>query len=75
MLDASTRQMAISDYLYAWSKRIQFTNHPVVLFMAFVAEAFVIAGMVLVATITPMQFAAPSTESDAFLRTATDGKA
>ena len=75
MLDPSTRGMAISDYLYAWSKRIQFTNHPVILFMAFVAEALSIAGMVLLATIFPMRLVAPTTESDAFLRTATDGKA
>jgi hypothetical protein len=67
--------MAISDYLYAWSKRIQFTKHPVMLFMAFVAEALSIAGMVLLATIFPMRLVAPATESDAFLRTATDGKA
>jgi len=75
MLDSSTRQMAISDYLYAWSKRIQFTNHPVILFTAFVAEALSIAGMVLLATIFPMRLVAPTTESDAFLRTAADGKA
>lgn len=75
MLDPSTRQMAISDYLYGWSKRIQFTNHPVVLYMAFVAEASIIALMVLVATIFPVRFAARTTESDAFLRTAIDGKA
>jgi len=75
MLDPSTRQMAISDYLYAWSKRIQFTNHPVILFTAFVAEALSIAGMVLLATIFPMRLVAPTTESDAFLRTAADGKA
>lgn len=75
MLDPSTRGMAISDYLYAWSKRIQFTNHPVILFTAFVAQALTIAGMVLLATIFPMRLTAPTTESDAFLRTATDGKA
>ncbi|MEY3601825.1 MAG: hypothetical protein RL169_1069 [Armatimonadota bacterium] len=75
MLDPSTRGMAISDYLYAWSKRIQFTEHPVVLFMAFVAEALSIAGMVLLATIFPMRNAARNTESDAFLRTAIDGRA
>ena len=75
MLDPSTRGMAISDYLYAWSKRIQFTKHPVVLFMAFVAEALSIAGMVLLATIVPIRIAARTTESDAFLRTAIDGRA
>ncbi|MFM7188700.1 MAG: glycosyltransferase family 2 protein [Armatimonadota bacterium] len=75
MLDSSTRQMAISDYLYAWSKRIQFTKQPVLLLIAFVVEALTVAGMILCSLIIPIRREAPTVESDAFLRTAIDGKA
>lgn len=76
MLDANTRQMAISDYLYAWSKRLQFTNRSAALmFVKFACEVFLIACVVLVSVLIPFRLSAKSSISDALLRTAIDGRA
>jgi glycosyltransferase involved in cell wall biosynthesis len=76
MMDASTRQMAISDYLYAWSKRLQFTNRSVALMLLkFAFEVILVAGVVLVSMLIPFRLSAKSFSSDALLRTATDGRA
>ena len=76
MLDQSTRQMAISDYIYAWSKRIQFSNRQVpLLFIAFGCEAMLLAGIVLLSMLIPFRFSAKASTSDALLRTAIDGRA
>lgn len=76
MMDSSTRQMAISDYLYSWSKRMQFTNRPAAfMFLNFAFEVMVIACVVLVSALVPFRFSAKSFSSDALLRTASDGRA
>jgi glycosyltransferase involved in cell wall biosynthesis len=76
MMDASTRQMAISDYLYSWSKRLQFTNRPVaLLFISFALEAMAISAVVLLSMLFPFRPSVKPVTSDALLRTAIDGRA
>ena len=76
MLDKSTRQMAITDYIYAWSKRIQFSNWPIaILFFAFGCEAALLAIVILFSMLIPFRLSAKVATSDAFLRTAIDGRA
>jgi len=76
MMDPGTRQMAISDYLYSWSKRLQFTSRPAALmFLNFAFEVIVIACVVVVSALFPFRFSAKSFSSDALLRTAIDGRA
>jgi hypothetical protein len=76
MMDARTRQMAISDYLYCWSKRLQFTSRPVaLLFITFALEVLGISCVVLLSMLFPFRLSAKSLTSDALLRTAIDGRA
>ena len=74
LLHKHTRSMALSDYLYLWSKRIQFAKRPGLLIVKLLADLVVVALAMCLAPILRKKYAPASGITNSFLRTRLDGR-
>lgn len=74
LLQAPTRSMALSDYLYLWSKRIQFSKRPGLLIAKFLVETLVLALAMCISPLLTKTYTPKSGSTNTFLRTRLDGR-
>jgi glycosyltransferase involved in cell wall biosynthesis len=74
LLQGLTRSMSLSDYLYLWSKRIQFSRRPGLLLAKFLVDTLVLALAMCVSPILTKAYSPKLGPTNTFLRTRLDGR-